>query len=512
MSTVSRVVSGSVASWSGIGVMLLTQVVLVPLYLTYWNLETYGVWLAIQALISVLTSVDFGHQEFLGFEFLRVGKDNRAEISRFLSAGLLVSVALNVGQLALIGGIITAGWLPRLLEKAAGIGTQTLHEAGLALLLLGVAWFIGTSLPGLIARALAPYGYYPRMAWWGLLSTIVSAVVPIVAVCCGAKLLVTALVLTSALVVGSIPQYLDMFRLLRREGFALELPSVALGGKNFMHSLAVSGKGLLENARLQGVRLLLAPLAGVASLAAFSTMRTGANVALQGLNSITSPMLPDFMRFLHERDQARSEAAFGMVWILVVSVMAPAIVLLQACIEPLYLLWTRGRLVFDPVLFALLSIGVLVHALAQPAISIVRGNNLLRPQLLLSALAAVVVVGGLYVLVPRTGILGAGIALLAAELVATAGYRLVAQRWLHQHHLAWPRQAASVAAASIWIAAAGMAAMLWLPQLKWLALPSTLLLLGWNSWRYWQALPAFATDQARKFAIRLPGLKRLLVN
>ena len=512
MSTVSRVVSGSVASWSGIGVMLLTQVVLVPLYLTYWNLETYGVWLAIQALISVLTSVDFGHQEFLGFEFLRVGKDNRTGISRSLSAGLLVSMFLNAGQLALVAGIIATGWLPHLLEKTVGIGSQTLHAAGLALVLLSVAWFIGTSLPGLIARALAPYGYYPRMAWWGLLSTIVSAVVPIIAVCCGADLLSTALVLTSALVVSSILQYVDMFRLLRHEGITLELPSVALGSQNFLHSLAISGKGLLETARLQGVRLLLAPLAGVASLAAFSTMRTGANVALQGLNSITNPMLPDFMRFLHERDQARSEAAFGMVWILVVSVMAPAIVLLQACIEPLYLLWTRGRIVFDPVLFALLSLGVLVHALAQPAISIVRGNNLLRPQLLLSALAAVVVVGGLYVLVPRMGMLGAGIALLAAELVATAGYRLVAQRWLQQHHLAWPRQAAAIAAAAIWIAAAGMAAMLWLPQLKWVALPCTLLLLGWNSWRYWQALPAFATGQARKFAIRLPGVKRLLVN
>ncbi len=500
------------ASWSGIGVLLLTQVVLVPLYLSYWSLETYGIWLAIQALISVLTSVDFGHQEFLGFEFLRLGKDKRAEIGRYLSAGILVSVGLNVAQTALIGGIIAAGALPHLLEKTAGIGSRALHEAGLVLLLQGVAWFVSTSLPGLLARALAPYGYYPRMAWWGLLATVVSALVPIVAVCCGAELLATGLALTGALVVASIPQYVDMWRLLRQEGIGFGRPSLALGGQNFGHSLAVSGKGFLETARLQGVRLLLAPLAGVASLAAFATMRTGANVALQGLNSITSPMLPDFMRFLHQRDQARSEAAFGVVWILVVSVMTPAVVLLQACIEPLYLLWTRGRIVFDPVLFALLSLGVLVHALAQPAISIVRGNNLLRPQLALSALAAAVVVGGLYVLVPLAGILGAGIALLAAEIVATAGYRLVAQRWLRQHQLAWPQRAAGVAAASLWIAAAGMAAMLWLPQAKWLALPATLLLLGWNSWRYWQALPEFATGQAKRFAIALPGVRRLLVS
>ena len=100
--------------------------------------------------------------------------------------------------------------------------------------------------------------------------------------------------------------------------------------------------------RQQGVRLVLAPLAGPVALAAFSTMRTGANVALQGLNTIVNPILPDLMRFLHDRDQPRSEAAFSTIWVVVVALMAPGVVILQLIMEPLFVFWTQGKIALIP--------------------------------------------------------------------------------------------------------------------------------------------------------------------
>ncbi|MEJ7663173.1 MAG: hypothetical protein WKG07_28365 [Hymenobacter sp.] len=158
----------------------------------------------------------------------------------------------------------------------------------------------------------------------------------------------TGFVMASVTVLFSIPIYVDLFRLLRREKVPFSRPSVRLGWQNTLRSLAVSGKWLLENARQQGVRLLMAPLAGVAGLTAFSTMRTGANVSLQGLNTIVNPLMPELMRFLHQRDQLRVESAFSTVWFVLVAVLAPAMVVVQAFVEPLYLLWTRGRVPFSP--------------------------------------------------------------------------------------------------------------------------------------------------------------------
>jgi O-antigen/teichoic acid export membrane protein len=443
----------------------------------------YGIWLAIQALVSITVTLDFGHQEFMGYEFLRIGRENRVKLSLFIWSGVSVGLLISLLQILLLLAFLATGTLPKLLGKAGGMNSELLHDAGLVLVLQGIAWLLSISITGLLFRALAPFGYYPRMAWWNLGSAIVTAFVPITAVVLGAHLLLTGLVMASATVAFSIPVYIDLFRLLRREQIPFCRPSAKLGWKNFLRSLAISGKWLLENARQQGVRIVLAPLAGAAGLAAFSTMRTGANVALQGLNTVVNPLMPELMRFLHQRDQARIESAFGTIWFILIAVLSPAMVMIQSIIEPLYLLWTRGRVLFNPLLFASLSLSVLIYAVAQPAIAIVKGNNLLKPQLLLSFVAAFIVVGGVYILVPSLGILGAGVALIAAEIVAAIGYQLVARRWLLQQSLLWPTQ-------------------------KWVVLTIALLLLLGNLWRYWQSLPAIATQNAIRILSSLPGLKQ----
>ena len=512
MSTASRVISGSAASWAQIGVTMISQMALVPLYLSHWSVVTYGVWLAVLALISVMSTLDFGHQEFLAYEFIRIGRDNRPELSKYLWSGIVMGLLISVAQILLILVFLTTGALPFLLGKsdqASTLSSGLVHDAGIVLLLQAITWLACTSISGLFFRVLAPFGYFPRMAWWTLLNIIVVSTAPVIAVIMGADLLTAGIVMTVATAIISIPLYLDLLRLLRREGIPFSKPSFKLGYKNFVLSLAVSGKGLLENARQQGARLVLAPLSGAAGLTAFSTMRTGANVALQGLNTVINPLMPELMRFLHQRDQARSEAAFGTLWFVLVAVMAPAMVVLQAVIEPLYTLWTRGRVPFNPTLFATLSLSVLVFAVVQPAIAVVKGNNLLKAQLALSALAAVIVIGGIGVLVPFMGILGAGIALLAAEIAAMIGYRMVAQRWLLQNGLLWPKRHFAIANASVLIAAAAMGAMIVLPQLKWVVLLASLVLLMGNLWRYWQVLPELATQHARRIMSNLPGMKRL---
>lgn len=511
MSTASRLISGSAASWVQIVVTMLSQIALVPIYLSHWSVEMYGIWLAIQALVSITSTLDFGHQEFMGYEFLRIGREDRSTLSIFIWSGVSVGLVISLLQIVLLLAFLTTGTLPKLLGKASGVSTELLRDAGLVLVLQGLAWLLSISVTGLLFRALAPFGYYPRMAWWNLGSAIMTALAPVTAVLLGAHLLVTGLVVASATVAFSIPIYVDLFRLLRREQIPFCKPSVKLGWQNFLRSLAVSGKWLLENARQQGVRLVLAPLAGAAGLAAFSTMRTGANVALQGLNTIVNPLMPELMRFLHQRDQDRVESAFGTIWFVLVAVLSPAMVLIQTIVEPLYLLWTRGRVMFNPLLFATLSLSVLTYAVSQPAIAVVKGNNLLKPQLLLSSLAAFVVVGGVYTLVPSLGIPGAGIALVAAEVVAAIGYQLVARRWLQQKGLLWPTHHYLIAITSVGIAALAMSCLIMLPAEKWFVLAVALLLLFGNLWRYWQSLPAIATQNAIRILGNLPGLKQLFI-
>lgn len=508
MSTAKRVISGSVASWMRIGITMISQLILVPVYLTYWDVTTYGIWIAVQALVNIISILDQGHQTFLEFEFLKDGKGNRKAIAFNLWSSIWIGLAIGFIEVLLVIGFVYFGLIGKLLG-ATSADTHLIHDAGIVLLLQMVTWAVLTSLGGIFVRVLSPFGYYARMSWWGVWAAVIASFVPVIAVSLGADLLHAGITLVIATVVYAIPQYVDIFRLIKKEGLLHRNYSVKRGMHNFFLSLAISGKSFLENARQQGVRVILAPLSGATALVAFSTMRTGANIVLQGLNTVTSPLMPELMRFLNEKDQQRMEASFGTVWVVVMLLLAPGVILLQAFIGPLFIVWTKGQVSFDPLLFALLSMGVLVFAVAQPAMAVIRGNNLLRPQLIIAVIAAIIVVGGMFISVPVYGITGAGVSLLAAEIAATAGYRMVARKWLRQNGLEWPEKASRKALVSVWTAGAIMFAMIYFSSVKWILFLAGLFLLLSIFYFYWQSLPPLVLNKVRAFGARLPVLKKV---
>jgi hypothetical protein len=162
------------------------------------------------------------------------------------------------------------------------------------------------------------------------------------------------------------------------------------------------------------------------------------------------------------------------------------------------------------LLFALLSLGVLVYAIVQPAMAVVIGNNLTKTQLALTAMAAVIVFSVLILSVPMIGIVGAAAALLLAEIGAAIGYKIYAKRWLKQNQLLWPSRAFHIAIAALVIAAVSLGCLIIAPQLKWLVLPFSMVLFVWNFWRYWKVLPAIARQNAKNIIRKIPLINRLL--
>lgn len=506
MSALARIVSGSSAAWATILVSIVSQIALVPIYLTYWSPTLYGVWLSIISLTSLFTIFDTGHQQFVGFEFLRQGSGDPTKLGSILSAAIPFALLIAVLQIAFACTLVQAGmfhWL--FASSAVTLSGPTIGEAGFLLVLSISVFGLFGSVGGILVRVLAPLGFYPRMAWWGVLYALGSALAPSVVVVSGGGIKEAGISLATWIAVYNIFLYGDMFRLLKRSQVSLVRPDFRLGLVNLSKSQVLVITALLAMARTTGARIVLAPLAGASSLAAFATMRTGANLALQGLATITGPLMPELMRVLRERDQARTEGAFALVWLVLVAIMAPAVVVLQTIIEPLFVLWTRGQIEFQPILFGVLSLSVLAFAWAQPAMAVVTGNNLLRPQLVVASVAAVVVVGGMMLLVPLMGILGAAVALLLAELFAAYRFRIVAGAWLEKHGLCWPRASSRKAALSVWISAIAMTAIIYAPMHQILFLCVGLTALAFNLVMYWRSLPLSIRERTRWMYARVRG-------
>ena len=100
--SLSRILSASAASWFRVLIILISQVALVPLYLNYWSAETYGALLLIQAIWAMITIIDVAHQDYIGYECLRITGNKKNEISIIISSAIPIVYIFAIFDLLII--------------------------------------------------------------------------------------------------------------------------------------------------------------------------------------------------------------------------------------------------------------------------------------------------------------------------------------------------------------------------------------------------------------------------
>jgi len=505
MSTVKRLISGSASAWARIAVTVISQVAVVPFFLSRWDIQTYGTWIAIQALVIVCSTLDRGHNDFLEYEFLKIGNGERKKIRTYLWSGVSIVAVIAVAELLLLSLFCLSGGVQFLVDGLSNSNNNFAHEVAWSIIVGWITWSV-TNIAGLFARCLFGFGYFPRMGWWNVLLAIVGTLAPVIATVNKGGLLDASIWACCGSLIVLFFQFMDMTRLLKKEKINRDPANWKLGWKNYFTSLGLSIRYFLENFRQQGIRILLVPLSGAAALTAFATMRTGANVALQGLSTITNPMMPELMRFLREKNQEKTVATFDTIWLIVILMLIPFVIVLQGLVPSIFSAWTHGKVPFDPSLFAVLSLSVLVYALSQPATAIAIGNNLIKQQVIISCFTSAILITGLLFLIPVWGIFGAAVSLLASEIISAACFAWVASAWLTEHGLKWPRRSYILGLVSIIISAVAMFGIinfqsLYIPILILSVFPLFIVIR-----MYWRNMTGFAVVKMKTLAATATGV------
>jgi O-antigen/teichoic acid export membrane protein len=496
MSTLHRFLSASAAGWVKILLTIVSQLVLVPIFLGHWSVEEYGCWLIIQSMVSLSSIVSAGHLNFVGFEFLKVGDKRPDQFRVLFYSAVPWALLIALLELLVLVGLIYLGFMRSMFDPNRSLNQPLLHQAFGSLLLYSASALI-TSVSGLAGRAVAPFGYFPRMTWWQTGLGLVGAVTSAVAVAAGANLIETSVCTVLAGLAFNVPVHIDLWRMLSRHGIRPTRPDWKAGLRNFTHSVAIALTTVLDIFRQQGVRVLLSSTIGISGMTAFATTRTMSNLSLQGIGTITAPVMPEIMRFLRERDAERTNAIIGFVWALAVVGLAPVLIVFQWIMPVVYHVWTRGKIGFDPMLFGLFSISLLIFALARPLIAILQGNNLLKVQLYISIGNSIIAVAGILLFTGIFGVSGAATALLVAELAATALSAFFAKRWLDRNHIRFPWELLYVALTSIAVAAISILSMVAFQTKITVILAVSLAVNCFIAVAYYRKLPPLAIAKVR---------------
>jgi O-antigen/teichoic acid export membrane protein len=332
--------SNAYAQATTIGIQLLS----LPLFLSHWDLATYGQWMVLSALPAYLAMADAGMVTAAGNRMTMLMGEGRPGTANevFQSAAAFV---LAVCGAALLLVLAAAAWWP--VDAGPGHGSvdgSMAMRGAIVALSAGVVVALVGGLPEAVYKATHRYALGAALAnttrllewlgslaglWWGgdFLSVAIGALAPRV-------------VCTLAMGVHAARSTTEF-----RWGFgAASLAEVRRCAAPALSFMAFPAANALN---FQGMTLISAALLGPAATVVFNTSRTLARVTVQATATFSHALWPEFSRLYGQNDRrgllALYQRSRGLG--LVLAALASGVVYLAA---PAVLnAWSKGRIAFD---------------------------------------------------------------------------------------------------------------------------------------------------------------------
>ncbi len=409
-----RALKGSAISAVNFAFNFLLNILQVWVLLSLWPQEKYGLWLSVVAASTLLTALDGGHLTYVGNKMAGEWVVDRNAVHKTLGSAVRIVVVTGAIQLAITAWLSISGKIYEVLS----VNPANSSGFAAAVLIYTAGWIALGSLASVVVRLMPVGGYYVRGTLWGIASRVVQFLALVVAAAAGWSLPWVGLFYWAVAGLVGIAFYWDIWRLFPDLTPWWKAGSLRIGFANLVKSTVFAATGILESFSNQGVVLFVTGTMGAGVVPLLTTLRTVANTVMQGSSFLLQPISPDLVRYHVRKEPEKLVAAFQSYWLLTGVVIYGGLLLGLVLVEPIYAFWTRGKLQFDPVLMAWLGASVVFRSWGGAFNTFLSLFNWSRIVLALSASRAIVTLVGCALLLPGLGLIGIGIALTAAELIA----------------------------------------------------------------------------------------------
>jgi len=408
--------------WKGVGSSALAQaiaatqaILLVPLFLRAWGSDGYGHWITLTTLVSYLSLLDFGAQNYIGnLLAARHARGQDVAFRKGLSEGVSFFVCLGLAvSVVLLISLLVAFKVP-----LPGLARPLVAWEVWVLALLGVNCLLLSIPGGVYVTAYRATGLFVRGAMMGNVVRFLGIGLSVGLLWASAGLEVYALsVLGTGLVLTSIIIWDTRRCIPECRSVDVSLAAGLRGSTHLRGAIYFWLLALAQTVKQQGVILILAAAATPAVVSLYATHRTIANIPGYFPVLVLGPLMPEFS-FLWAQDRLSDlcRATFSSIRIVVIMTGAAAIFLWLS--SPLiYNVWTSGRFELEPLLLAVLLVqGVLAAGWATSAWSLLASNRN-RSVAMWSLLNAAITISLATFLVRKHGEIGVAVAGLIGDLV-----------------------------------------------------------------------------------------------
>ena len=426
----SRLVAGGISSAVNFAATVAITLIQVPVFLSVWSPEEYGLWLVVLATSGLIVSIDLGHADFVGQRITLAGVSDTASVRRLL--GSAIRAAMFVGALELVVAACLAFTpLRQLGPVAAVVDPAAQREVSLALVILTTYYVVFGSVGALLVRLYASHGMYARSVWIGTAQRCAQFLGVMSAVLCGSSLVVT--VITQVLIGAMFSSYvyIDI-----RRRFPALWPwigdgSVTTGLRNLGSSVFVTVAAMLDQAGNSIMLVFSGRLPGSTATSSFGTTRTVGNTIMQASAVLLHPVVPEIGRYVSRQESRKLEDTISTASLLSTLPISIGSIVVAPLLAAGYELWTRGMIPIDRPLLATIIAAVLVRQWCSPVLLCLLGMNAVRSVASASAArVATMIAASVMALTIAPAVRTLGFCVLLAEIVGGALAVVAATRLL----------------------------------------------------------------------------------
>ena len=392
------------------------QLISVPICLKYWGKETYGSWLALFAAFMLVRSLETGFVSYVGNKINYLYHQDQRALREHLSSS--ISGIAIIGFFELLIGVAAVLFDKIDLLLGVSAGNVSGHRSSFALLVLICTWVATGSYLGIIHRLQIPTGLMYQAAWWAMGFQVSQFIGIILAAMMHLDILQTSslfafvqfsIYIASAIYIRhKLPAYYPWW----------QNSSPRVGIKDLFRSMLLTVSNLIQQGTTNGVVMLLSVLSGPAAVPVFTTVRTLTNLWTSVTNVLTTPLLPEVVRYNSTGEVRKLVTTCEAYWVVVGSTVNVCVLITYPFIKPLYGYWTTHSMSLDKALLCLLLASVVVANTGGLITLYLNGINSLRAVLAVSSVRASIILLAGGILFKYFGLAGVGIGILLGEVLA----------------------------------------------------------------------------------------------
>lgn len=407
-----RLRRGLGAQGFGQAVNLFVRLAEVPLFLAFWGAERYGEWLMVAAVPSYLAMADGGFTGTTQREMtMRMGAGDRpGALAAFQSTWVLLLI-LSAVLLGLTFLAVTL--LP--FDHWLKLNSMQGNTLSIVILLLVAHIILGFQC-GLVYGGYSCEGRYARGTYLWVLMLFLDFAGLMLAVMLGGSPIMAAIGFVIGRAIGLIIFLIDLPRVAPWLRFGYTHATKMHIARLFRPSLASMAFPLGDALNTQGMRLVVGLVLGPVAVTVFSTIRTLCRSAMKPTVIINRLIEPELALAHGAGNRLLIESLFLRSSQTALWVVLPISVFIWPLGEHIIQVWGRGKIDFDSMTYSWLLLASVINSIWYTAIVVPYAANRHERLAIWYAIANIAMIAIAYPLMYFYGVVGAGLAIVFAEI------------------------------------------------------------------------------------------------